>query len=72
MLNLKIVCNRCSHEIVGAESAMFIKFGFASQQELSFHDLDLDYVLNSENFICLCQRCKADFNRFLNHETPQK
>ena len=70
MLNIKLVCNRCSHEIVGAESAMFIKFGFASQQELTFHDLDLDYVL--DNYICLCQRCKADFNRFLNHETPQK
>lgn len=70
MLNLKIVCNRCSHEIVGAESAMFIKFGFASQQELSFHDLDLEYTL--DNYICLCQRCKADFNRFLNHEIPQK
>ena len=65
-MDIKLICDRCKHDIVNSEKTLLIKFGFTSPQELSYYDLNLPRELTA--YICLCDKCQGDFRRFMQYE----
>lgn len=67
-MDIKLICDRCKHDIVNNEKTLLIKFGFTSPQELSYYDLNLPRELTE--YMCLCDKCQGDFRRFMQYEKP--
>lgn len=65
-MDIKLICDRCKHDIINSEKTLLIKFGFTSPQELSYYDLNLPRELTA--YMCLCDKCQGDFRRFMQYE----